>query len=106
MIAFAKKRRTAKSAANHDDKFLAMLPQIREQGRIASRGMRPVAKEDFIAEVIANAYCAFARLVERGKVDVAYATPLAMYAIKQVRAGRRVLLAGKKHLDSAVLDSG
>src|SRR6185436_17924862 len=75
---------------NPDDKFLAMLPAIKEQARIASRGLRPDAKEDFIAEVIANAFVAYARLVERGKEDVAFATPLALYAIKQVRAGRRV----------------
>jgi hypothetical protein len=74
----------------NDDKFLAMLPQIKEQARVASRGLRPDAREDFIVEVVANAFCAYARLVERGKEDVAYATPLAMYAIKQVRAGRRV----------------
>ena len=30
------------------------------------------------------------RLVELGKQDVAYATPLAQYAIRQVRSGRRV----------------
>src|SRR5947208_2510763 len=52
--------------------------------------MRPEARADLIQEVIANACCAYARLVARGKEDVAFATPLAMYAIKQVRAGRRV----------------
>jgi hypothetical protein len=43
-----------------------------------------------IAEVVANAFCAFHRLAERGKTDLAYATPLAWYAIRQVREGRRV----------------
>ena len=37
-----------------------------------------------------NAYSAFVRLVRRGKADIAYATPLANYAIRQVIAGRRV----------------
>ena len=32
----------------------------------------------------------FIRLVRRGKVGLAYPTPLADYAIRQVRAGRRV----------------
>ena len=35
-------------------------------------------------------YCQFVRLVRRGKADVAFATPLANYAIRQVIAGRRV----------------
>ena len=39
---------------------------------------------------MANAFAAFTRLVERGKEDVARPTPLAWYAIRQVRTGRRV----------------
>jgi hypothetical protein len=71
-------------------KFLAMLPLIREQAQHAFRNVRPEEREELIAEVIANAFCAYQRLVARGQEDIAYATPLAMYAIKQVRAGRRV----------------
>lgn len=73
-----------------NDQFLAMLPQIREQAQVAFRAKDPEAKEELVAEVVANAYCAFMRLVERGKEDIAYPTPLSWYAIKQVRAGRRV----------------
>ncbi len=40
--------------------------------------------------MVANAFVAFVRLAERDKVDLAYPTPLAQYAIRQVRAGRRV----------------
>jgi hypothetical protein len=47
-----------------------------------------------VAEVVANACCRFARLVRAGKEDLAYATPLANFAIRQVIAGRRV---GNKH---------
>ncbi len=47
-------------------------------------------REDLVAEVVASAYLNFARLVERNKLDVAYPTPLARYAVKQIRAGRRV----------------
>jgi hypothetical protein len=86
MISFAK---PCSSTQSHD-KFLAMLPAIREQARLAFRAHNPEAKEELIAEVVANAFCAFARLVERGKQDVAHATPLAWYAIRQVRCGRRV----------------
>jgi hypothetical protein len=83
------------SSADHrsefvQDQFLAMLPQIRRQAWIAFRDRRAEAQEELIQEVIANAYCAFAQLVRRGKQAVAYPTPLAQFAIRQIRAGRRV----------------
>jgi hypothetical protein len=67
-----------------------MLPAIRLQARVAFRSFGPEAKEELIQEVVANAYVAFVRLVERGKTRLAYASPLASYAIRQVRVGRRV----------------
>ena len=88
MIAIAK---SGSSAVNPSHaKFLAMLPLIRELASHAFRFAKPELKDELLAEVTANAFCAFARLVERGKEDVAYATPLARYAICQVSAGRRV----------------
>jgi hypothetical protein len=47
-------------------------------------------REDAVQEVIASTYVAFARLVERGEEHRAFATPLAIFSIKQYRAGRRV----------------
>jgi hypothetical protein len=90
MIAFAKKTFSDESTSNPEDKFLAILPQIKEQARVAFRAAKHEQRDELIAEVVANAFCAYARLVERGKGDVAFATPLAMFAIRQVRAGRRV----------------
>jgi hypothetical protein len=87
MITFA--RPSPNDIGSHD-KFLAMLPTIREQAHLAFRSFDHEAREELIAETIANAWCAFARLVERGKEDVAHSTPLAWYAIRQVRCGRRV----------------
>jgi hypothetical protein len=52
----------------------------RRQASLAFRNALPEAREELIAEVVANAYHAYARLVERGKKDVAFATPLAQYA--------------------------
>ncbi len=72
------------------EKFLALLPQIREQAEFAFRGLRAEARDEFIQEVLANTYCAFAHLVRRGKADLAYPTPLVQFAIRQVRVGRRV----------------
>jgi hypothetical protein len=47
-------------------------------------------KDELIQEVVANAFCAFVRLVRRGKSELAYATPLAKYAIRQALGGRQV----------------
>jgi len=90
MIALLKKpsRRLSQSAAHA--KFLEMLPRIRRQASLAFRLKSPDVREEMIAEVVANAYCAYCRLVERGKEDVAYATPLASFAIRQIRSGRQV----------------
>jgi hypothetical protein len=66
-----------------------MLPQIRRQAVIAFRTARAEAKDEMVSEVVANAYCAFARLVERGKRDLAHPSTLAGYAIRQVFWGRR-----------------
>jgi hypothetical protein len=73
-----------------NDQFLDMLPRICSQARRAFRQLRPEHKDELVQEVLANAYCQFIRLVRRGKADVAYATPLANFAIRQVIAGRRV----------------
>jgi hypothetical protein len=67
-----------------------MLPKIRRKARLAFRWLRPEHRDELVQEVVANAYCTFVALVRRGKADVAYATPLANFAIRQVIAGRQV----------------
>ena len=86
MIAIAKQDRRQ---TNHPI-FEAMLPAILKQADVAFRFSPREEREELIAEVVANAFCAFHRLVQRGKTVLAYATPLAWYAIRQVRSGRRV----------------
>jgi hypothetical protein len=76
--------------AQQNERFLEMLPLIRSRARLAFRRLRPELKEELIQEVIANTYLAFTRLVRRGRESLAFATPLANYAIRQVLAGRRV----------------
>ena len=73
-----------------NDRFLDMLPRIASQARRAFRQLRPEHRDELVQEVVTNTFCQFVRLVRRGKVDVAYATPLANFAIRQVIAGRRV----------------
>jgi hypothetical protein len=77
-------------AENNPDTFSAMLHPIRRQASIAFRRYRSEAREELIQEVIANSYRAWVRLIKRGRADVALPTPLAQFAIRQVRAGRKV----------------
>jgi hypothetical protein len=70
--------------------FLEMLPRIRRCASFAFRHARRAVREELLAEVVANAFAAFRRLVERGKAALAHATVLAKFAVRQVRVGRRV----------------
>ncbi len=89
MIVSAKKLRQSTVSACYA-KFLSLLPAIQEQARFAFRNEKAEHRQDLTAEVIANCWAALVRLVERGLLEVVYPTPLAQYAIKQVRDGRRV----------------
>lgn len=70
----------------HHALFVKMLPQIRRFASYYSRKEARAAREELIAEVVASAYLNFACLIERDRLDVAYPTPLARFAVKQIRA--------------------
>ena len=70
--------------------FEQMLPTIERYARHAFRRIREEQREELVAEVVANAFVAFCRLVERNKGDLAYPTVLARFAVKQVCSGRKV----------------
>jgi hypothetical protein len=67
-----------------------MLPEIEDRARHAFRGVWPGELEELVAEVTDLAFQVFLYLAQRGKADIAYPKPLAISAIKQVRAARRV----------------
>jgi hypothetical protein len=71
-------------------RFLELLPDIRNQLRYAFRNLEPERRAEAIQEALALALVAYVRLFEQGKAAIAYATPLAKYAARQYRAGRRV----------------
>ena len=77
-------------AAEWHARFLAMLPAI--QGfAVRSFSRLPVCeREELVAEAVAAALAMFCRLVERDRADLAFATPLARYACRHVRQGRRL----------------
>ncbi len=72
------------------DGFLALLPAIKRHLRFAFRRLRYAERCEAIQEAIASALVAYRRLVQLGRQSLAYATPLAQYAVRRVRAGRRV----------------
>ena len=63
--------------------FLKMLPQIRRQAELALRFLRTEAREELVAEVIAQAYRTWVRLVEQGREPIARPSPLARFALRQ-----------------------
>jgi hypothetical protein len=90
MIAAIKTQESrTETSANHAA-FVAMLPAIRRTAQITFRKIRPELRDELIEEVVANCYVAYVRLIERGQADRALPSPLARFAIAQVRAGRRV----------------
>jgi len=90
MIAPAKPSPRERDARASNERFLEMLPVIRRYARMAFQDRDPEARGEKVQETIANAFVAFCRLVKQGKGDLAYPTPLAMYAIRQVKPGRHV----------------
>ena len=75
---------------DRDAKFLAMLPRIRRQAAYHLRRLPTEERAEAVQEVVANAFVSWVRLIERGKADVAFAGPLARFAARQYRHGRRV----------------
>ena len=70
--------------------FMVLLPRICYYARFAFRGLDPESKQEAVQSVVCGAMAAYVRLVELGKADIAYAAPLAIYAIRQYRDGRRL----------------
>jgi len=70
--------------------FLAMLPAIRRQLKVAFRHLDPEARAEAVQEGVCNAMVAYVRLHERGEVEKAYPSSLAQYAARQIRDGRKV----------------
>jgi hypothetical protein len=98
MIAFAQNVGTSNgsnsvgmmSPATAYDGFLELLPAIRADVCFAFRQLTADAYEEAMQEAVANAFVSYARLVDQGRAHIAAATPLARFAIAQVRVGRRV----------------
>lgn len=90
MITFAHTARRKSPASDLHLRFLSMVPQIEAVARLAFRAVDPELRQELVAEAVANSFVAFCRLAARGREALAFASPLAWYAVRQIRAGRRV----------------
>ena len=77
-------------ASQWQDRFLRLLPRIRRLAYSAFRSCSAQLREDLTAEVIADCYCAYHRLVELGREHDAHLTVLVSYAVKRVGSGLQV----------------
>ena len=89
MIVCADSEQNHKSSRQWRERFDEMLPQIRNQASFAFRNVNSELQEELVAETVALAYCSFVQLMRRGRGSIVYPSPLATFAIKQVRCGRR-----------------
>jgi hypothetical protein len=69
--------------------FEEMMPRIRLMALRAFQDRNRELRDELAAEVVARAYAAFLRLAQQGRAKIGYATPLALYSIRQVKSGRR-----------------
>ena len=88
MIRIVSQRRPAPPKWHAD--FLRMVPIIATHARIVFRGLGAEARQEAVAECVANALVAYCRLLELGKRDIVYPTCLARFAARQVKDDRKV----------------
>jgi hypothetical protein len=70
--------------------FLAILPRIIGLARWAFRHWSADLREECVQEVVVNCMAAYRRLFYRRQLQRALPSPLARFAIRQVRSGRQV----------------
>ena len=81
---------TAPACALTTNSFLDLLPTIRSHAQRAFRKHHAERRHEFVQEVIASAFVAFARLLERGRCHLVFPAVLARFGIRRVYSGRRV----------------
>jgi len=80
---------TPRLPSRTQQRFVSMLPAIESQAAHRLRNYPQHEQEELIAEVVALSFCMFAMLAKRGRIDLAFPTPLAAYGCRQALAGRR-----------------
>ena len=80
----------SQNAADWHAAFLILLPSIQRHAKHVFRNLSADDREEAVQAVVAHSAVAFARLVELGTPELAYASVLAKFAVRQYRAGRRL----------------
>ena len=84
MVAFAKELDGIRQLDLCRARFVEMLPQIRQEAHAALRTVPASQREALVDEVIRRAFGTLLKLAERGQMQIAYAKPLTMVAVKQL----------------------
>ena len=71
-------------------RFMAMVPQIQRRAQRAFRACTAELREEIVAEVVADCFIWYRRLVELGRINDAHANALAHYSIKRIASGVQV----------------
>lgn len=77
-------------AKTDETQFLNLLPHVERTARVLCQRLDPEAREDAVAEVVANAFLSYTRLKDQGRAEIATAGSLARFGVRQYFAGRRV----------------
>ena len=73
--------------ASWQTRFEEWVPRIRRLACFAFRGCSLQLREEAVAEVVADVFCALRRLVTLGREDDAHLSVLVGYSIKRVKSG-------------------
>lgn len=74
----------------HEAQFLTLLPKLKRTAYSLCQRLDPEARDEAVAEVVANAFLAYSRLKDQGRAEVVTAGSLARFGVRQFFAGRRV----------------
>lgn len=81
----------ARSKDDHHSEFCQFLPRVETHARIHFRGVvDPNQRDDAVSEAVGLAWVWYIRLIRRGKDPNRFISVLADYAVRHVRAGRKV----------------
>jgi hypothetical protein len=72
------------------ERFLDLLPGIRRRALVSFRDLNSEAREEAVQAAVGLAWANFRRLVALGRAELAFAGPLARYAVARVRDGRGI----------------
>lgn len=71
--------------------FESLVPRLRTHARVRFRHLRPVDREEAVADVLAYGFATYLRLKERGKDPTAYPAVFAHFVAQAVANGRGVV---------------